>query len=696
MIRSVCRICHGGCGALITVRDNKVIKVTGDPQSPMSKGWMCVKGMNSPHIANHPDRLRTPLHRSNNKSGSWQKISWEDALTRIAERMEKIRSGSGPESIALGQGTGRHHYMHVVRFANALGTPNWYEPGLAQCFIPRISVSNLTYGGFVTADYYGDTPPKCILFWGHNPLVSSPDGELGIAVKRALEQGAIGIAVDPRRSETAKRCKLWLPVRPGTDAALALAMIHTIISEDLYDHPFVEHWTSGFTELKEHVRDCTPAWAAELTGVETTAIQEAARLYASTKPAILDWGLGIEQNSNSLQTVRAIACLRALTGNIDVPGGDILGMNLLNPFPTLANQLPKGMIKKRLGAEKYKLLGGWRAFMPSAHIPTLFQAMRTGDPYPVKGLLVFGGNPLATLANSRQIYESLQCLDLLVVTDLFMTPTAEMADFVLPAAFWTETDQVIGYPLVVENMVYCQQKAVQTGECRQDEWIMDQLSRRLKLPHCEEGLEEIMEYQLAPLGISRQELKKQGVITRAHRYYKYKEKGFRTFTKKIELFSKALKRLKYPPLPTYQEPSESPLSRADLHEQYPYILTTGSRRREFFHSEQRQVAPLRKMRPYPLVELHPDIAARHDIEKNDWVIITSPRGSIRMKALVTEDIRPDVINVEHGWWFPERPEPDHGIWDSNANVLTNNGPPYDPGFGTYQLRGMLCTVAKER
>ena len=696
VVRSVCRICHGGCGALISVKDNRVVKVTGDPESPMSKGWMCIKGMNSVDIANHPDRLRAPLRRKPGKGGGWQKISWDDALSEIAGRLDKIRSTSGPEAIALGQGTGRHHYMHVVRFANGLGTPNWYEPGLAQCFIPRITVSNLTYGGFVTGDYYGDVAPKCILFWGHNPLVSSPDGELAVAVKRALDSGAVGIAVDPRCSETAKRCDMWLPCRPGTDAALALGMINHIIHADLYDHAFIEKLTTGFQELKDHVVDSTPRWASGVTGVAAEDIEKAARIYATSKPAILDWGLGIEQNSNCLQTVRAIACLRGLTGNIDVPGGDILGMNLIRSYPTLADKLPRGMVKKRLGGDSYKLLGGWRSFMPSAHIPTLFQAIRTGDPYRIEALLVFGSNPLTALANSRQVYESLKCLDLMVVTDLFMTPSAEIADFVLPAAFWTEVDQLIGYPLVVENLVYCQRKAVQTAECRQDEWIIDQLSRRLNLPHCEEDLEDVMRYRLEPLGLSLEHMREKVVVTQPHRYHKYRDKGFRTPSRKIEFFSKALGRLGYDPLPSFSEPPESPLSRPDLLETYPYILITGSRRREFFHSEQRQVHSLRRLRPDPQVEIHPDTAFRHDIESGDWVVISSPRGTIRMRALLTKDIRPDVINIEHGWWFPERPGPEHGVWESNANMLTNDGPPYDPAFGTYQLRGLLCNVSRER
>ena len=696
VFRSICRICHGGCGVLVFVKDGKVVRVKGDPASPMNKGWMCVKGVMTPEIANHPDRLRKPLRRKGKRgSGQWESISWDEALSEITSQLDKFRKEFGPESIALGQGTGRHHYMHVVRFANALGTPNWYEPGLAQCFIPRITVSNLTYGGFVVGDYYGEVSPKCILFWGHNPLVSGPDGELSISVKRALDKGALGITVDPRRSETGKHCEQWLPVRPGTDAALALAMIHVIIKENIYDAEFVEKWTTGFDELKKHVEPFTPAWAEAITWVPSSDIIKAAKTYALNKPAVLEWGLGIEQNTNSLQTVRAVAILRGLTGNVDIPGGDILGMNIIRSYPTLKDKLPEGMLKKRLGAENFKLLGGWRAFMPSAHIPTLFRAMRTGEPYRVRALLIFGGNPLTTVANSKEVYESLQKLDLLVVTDLFMTPTAAIADYVLPAALWPEVEQVIGYPLVVENIVMAQQKITQVGECRQDEWIIDEMSRRLGLPGCEESLEDVMNYQLEPLGITYQKLKEQTFIHPPHEYRKFERNGFRTPSKKLELYCRTLERMGYDPLPTYKEPPESPVNTPELAREFPYVLTTGSRRKEFFQSEHRQIPSLRKRRPYPQVEMHPEVAALQGIKHGDWVIVTSPRGSIRMKALVTEDIHPRVINVEHAWWFPEKSAPDYGVWESNANMLTNNAPPYDPAFGSYQLRGLLCRVEKE-
>lgn len=693
--KSVCRVCHGGCGALVYVENNVVTRVEGDPSSPVSRGWMCIKGLRSPDIANHPDRLRTPLKRRGERGDNqWEEITWESALDDIAEKVDRLRRQFGSEAIAVGQGTGRHHYLHVVRFANALGTPNWYEPGLAQCFIPRITVSNLTYGGFVVADYYGDVKPSCIIFWGHNPLISSADGELAIAVKRAITKGCRTIAIDPRKSETAERCEMWLPVRPGTDAALALAMINTIITEELYDRDFVEKWTIGFDELRKHIIPFTPKWAEKITWVKAEDIANAATIYATNKPGVLEWGLGIEPNVNSLQTVRAIAILRALTGNIDVPGGDILGMHVLRGYPTMKEKVPPESSKKRLGAEDFKLLGGWRAYMPSAHIPALFRAMREGVPYKINALLIFGNNPLLTVANPKNVYEGLKKLEFLVVTDLFMTPTATIADYVLPAAFWPEIEHLMGFPLVVENLAFAQPKIIQTGQCRQDEWIMDELSKRLNLPGSDMTYKDIFNYQLSPTGLTFEELLKTGYYYPPHRYRKFEDGGFRTPSRKVELYSSVLKRMGYDPLPTYTEPPESPVSTPELHKKFPFILITGSRKREFFHSEHRQIPSLRKYSPDPCVDIHPSAAKESGIVDGDWVIVSSPRGEIKMKARITEKIHPSVINAEHGWWFPERKEEFFGVWESNANMLTNDSPPYDPAFGSYQLKGLLCNIRK--
>lgn len=692
----ICRICHGGCAARVTVADGKVVRVRPWPDSPFNLGRMCVKGLSTPRVMHHPDRLRHPLRRVGERgSGKFARVSWDEALADIAARLDAFRRESGPESVALGQGTGRHHYFHVIRFANTFGTPNWYEPGLANCFIPRITVSNLTYGGFVTGDYYGDTPPRTILFWGHNPLVSGPDGELAFPIKKALADGAFGIAVDPRRSETAKRCGLWLPIRPGTDAALALAMIRAIIEEGWYDRAFVEAYGVGFDALRERVATATPQWAEAVTGVPAAAMLEAAHRYATDRPSILEWGVSLEQNPNCLQTVRVVAILRGLTGNLDVPGGDVFGSDLVAAYPVMRQALPPDALAKRIGADRFKLLGGFRAFMPAAHIPGLFTAMRTGDPYRVRALLVFGNNPLATVANSRGVLAALRALDLLVVADHFMTPTAALADYVLPSAFWPEIDQIIELPFVAPRAVFAHRKLADVGECRQNELILNDLAQRLHLPGCDESLRDILDQRLRPIGLTFEELADRFMVMAPPRYRRFAEKGFRTPSRKVELSCKALARLGYDPLPGFAEPPESPVSAPETAKRFPLVLTTGARRLEYFHSDGRQVASLRQRRPDPLATMGPATAARHGIADGDWVRVSSPRGEIRLRAEVTEDIMEGVVSLDHGWWFPERGDPLDGAFESNANVLTSDAPPYDPAFGSYQLRGLLCAVRKE-
>ncbi|MHC1711980.1 MAG: molybdopterin-dependent oxidoreductase [Solidesulfovibrio sp.] len=692
----ICRICHGGCAVRLTVAGGRVVRVRPRAGSPFSLGRMCVKGLSTPEMMYHPDRLLYPLKRLGERgAGRFARVSWDEALSDIAGRLGAFRRESGPESVALGQGTGRHHYFHVIRFANSFGTPNWYEPGLANCFIPRITVSNLTYGGFVAGDYYGDTPPRTILFWGHNPLVSGPDGELAFPVKRALAGGAFGIAVDPRRSETAKQCGLWLPIRPGTDAALALAMIRAIIVEGWYDREFVAAHTTGFEELRQQVKDCTPSWAEAITGVPAASMLEAARRYAKEKPSILEWGVSLEQNPNCLQTVRAVAILRGLTGNIDIPGSDCFGQELVAAYPVLRQALPPEAFAKRIGADRFKLLGGFRAVMPSAHIPGLFAAMRTGDPYRIRGLLIFGNNPLATVANARGVHDALRALDLLVVSDFFMTPTAALADYVLPSAFWPEIDQILELPLVAPQAVFAHRKVAAVGECRQNELILNDLAKRLGLPGADESLAEVLSQRLKPIGLTFDELADRFMVRLPPRYRRFEEKGFHTPSHKVELSSRALSRLGYDALPSFREPPESPVSAPETAREFPLVLTTGARRPEYFHSEQRQIARLRGRRPDPLAEMGTATAARYGITDGDWVRVRSPRGEIRMRARVTDDIMEGVVSIDHGWWFPERGAFDFGAFASNANVLTNDGPPYDPAFGSYQLRGLLCAVEKE-
>ena len=696
VLKSVCRSCHGGCGVLLHVRDGVLVKVEGDRESPLNHGRLCPIGTVTVDIVNHPDRLKYPRRRIGPRgSGQWTRISWDEALDEISERLLAIREKFGPEAIALGTGTGRHHIRWVSRFGHALGTPNWCEPGFAQCFHPRVNTCILTFGDFPVSDFTGGTPPACMLFWGHNPLNSGPDGETRFNVREALDTNPKVIVVDPRETELARRADIWLQLRPGTDDALALAFLNVIIGEEIFDAPFVKQWTYGFDALRSHVRTFTPEWASPITWVPADKIRGAARLFARTKPAMLEWGCAIEHTPKCIQTIRAISMIPALSGNVDVPGGWVFGMHGIGRFPSLIENLTPEANAKRLGADRFKLLAGEGADLPAAHIPTLLQAMREGKPYPVKAFLVFGNNTLTTYANSSLVYKSLMNLDYMVCADLFMTPTAELADIVLPAALWPEIDQLAGLPTVAANVVLANQRAVRIGECKSDEEIFVELARRMKLPVGTESVEDVLNGQLARggLDITFEQLKEKGSVIVPFKYRKYEDGGFRTPTGKIELYSTRFEELGYAPLPYYEEPPESPVSQPDIFEDYPLILTTGARIPCFFNSEHRQIENLRKARRDPMTEIHPETAARYGIKKGDWMWIETKRGRIRQRAKVTTGIDPRVIAAEHGWWFPEDAAPEYGVWKSNVNLLTDNQPPYDRAMGTYQLRALLCRVA---
>ena len=692
--KSACRMCHGGCGVLVHVVDGAIQSVEGDPDSPLNEGRLCLKGPASVDIVHHPDRLTHPMKRLGARGeGRWARIGWDEAYDIIAEKLERIIDENGPESIVIGTGTGRHHCNFVPRFANALGTPNWCEPGHAQCFFPRVNVCHLTFGGLPVCDYYGDVEPACV--WGHNPLNSGPDGELPFHPRRLMYEGRTKyIVVDPRRTRIAEQAAVWLQVRPGTDDALALAMIHVIIAEQLQDRQFVEKWTYGFEQLSQHVRPFTPEWAESITWVPAEKIRAAARIFAATKPATLEWGCAIEHTPNSIQTARAISILPAITGNIDVPGGWVFGTPTVTPVPSLDENLTAAARAKRLGAQEFRVLGQANV-QPSAHIPAVFKAMRTGKPYPVRAFLVFGNNPLLSYANSKVILESLQKLEFFVIMDLFMTPSADLADLVLPAASWFEVDAMPAFPYFAENAVLVQQKIVQVGECKQDEVVFAEIARRMKLPVGTEDPQDIYTGQLAAnFGITYDELRERGSIWRPMTYRKHETRGFKTESGKVELYSLALEKLGYAPLPYYAEPPESPVSAPDVAKEFPYVLTTGARIPNFFTSEHRQLPKLRRIYRDPLVEMHPDTARQFDIRAGDWVWIETKRGKIKQRAKITDGIDSRVINVEFGWWFPERQDGERGAFESNANVLTNIEPPYDPAMGTYQLRALLCRIEK--
>jgi len=687
LVRSCCRGCHGGCGVLITVEDNRVKEIRGDPDCPINRGWLCIKGKLAHTIAHNPKRLLSPLRK---RGGSWRKISWDDAFVEISDRFMRVKDEYGAQSVALGYGTGRDNEAFIYRFANAFGTPNVLTAGHV-CYGPRIAAGIARCGNLPVVDYEGN--PRCVIAWGANPLISHPDEYKGIYLTKALQKGAKLITIDPRRTILARRADIWLSPKPGTDGALAWGMINALIDNRWYDETFVRDYVHGWDEFCQRAREYNLDWATEKTGLKESEICSVAELFARVRPAGIHWGVALEQSKNCINTISLLICLMTMTGNLDRPGG-----NVFYPRPPVMSSselgahtlLPEKIRAKRLGGGRFRLADTIGVINPKA----IWDAVLEEKPYPVKALFLISTNPVITRGKSREVKAALAKVGFLVVADFFMTPTAQEADLVLPSSTWLEHDYVADL-WKRHGSVQARQKAVQIGECRSDYDILNELGKRctdtsLWWPTVKDALEAI----LSSSGLSWEEFCERGYLRGQRVFRKYLSRGFSTPTGKVEFYSTTMERLGYDPLPGYDDLPEAPWTSPELCTQYPYQLLTGARIPNFFHSENRVPGPLRDRRSDPLVEIHPDLAAVKGIENGDWVRIESLRGSVSLRAVVTDRVPRTVLAADHGWWFPEMDQ-DLG-WDrSNINILTDNGyETCDPAMGSTNLRVLLCNLEK--
>jgi anaerobic selenocysteine-containing dehydrogenase len=685
-IKTHCRNCHGACGVIAHVKGGKVVKVEGDPDSPISRGTMCTKGLAVTQLAYHPDRIIHPMKKVN---GKWEKITWDEALETVSSKFQAVIDEYGPEYIVVGQGTGRDYESHLYRFANLLGTPNVLTAG-HMCYVSRVSTSLITCGNLPVVDY--ESEPKCIVMWGCNPMWTNPDEYKGENFYRAFKKGAKLISIDPRKSLYAGKADLWLQLRPGTDGALAFGFHRVIIEEELYEKDFVDNHLHGWDAFKERVMQDYPLEKIqEITWVDKELIREAARLYATTKPAAIHWGVPTEQTINCADCTRTMIGLMGITGNLDARGGNALFVN--PPTRTVAEfarhrDLSKEVIAKRLGGEQFKL-GARVAFI---NPKKAWDSILLGEPYQLKAGLLCGTNPVVSRANAKEAYAALKKLEFLVVIDHFLTPTAELADIFLPAGTWLEQNHVAdnwkrhGY-------VFARQKCAEIGEAWQDHKIFLELGKKMG-QDWPDTVEDALDYLLEPSGLTWDQFRKKGYLQGENVYQKYKERGFSTPTRKLELYSTILEKWGRDPLPQYREIPESPLSTPEVAKKYPYIFNAGLRTPTFFHTANRMIPWLREIRPYPIAEIHPETAKKHGIEDGQWMYIESPRGRIKQRAKLNDGLDPRVVAAEHGWWFPEIKTPDHG-WDiSNANILTDNAfETCDPNMGSTNLRVCLCNIS---
>ena len=713
--RTVCTGCHQRCGAIVYSRDNKIVRIEGDKASPYSHGAFCGSGVTQRFIHEDTKRVTHPLKRVGERgSGKFEQIGWDEALDMLEENVKRIREEYGPESIIVAQGTSRTTNDWGERLKSTIGTKGWNLAPLHVCLIPNIMPHALTLGAgqMQGADV---SHGKTVVLWGINPICMLSDVK-GM-LKNRDENGAKIICIDPRFSDLAAEADLFLQVRPGSDGALALGIMNIIIQEGLYDADFIENWTYGFAELAEMVKEWTPERTEEVTWVPKEKIIEAARLMGGNKPTTFYPMLGPScMHSNAIQSGRALACLTGLVGCLDEPGGFVFAPGpMSNSEVTLIpdNWDWNAPEAKLIGAEKYPA----HAAFCNSNVPyDTFDAVMTEKPWPIKMMVFVASDPLNCYEDPKHTEAALKSpnLEFLAVKDFYLTPTAQLADLVLPSADWSERD-TIDEEMFKGRIISSPRAVDPPGECWDDWKFFLEWGKRLdpeKWPWKDEREMVLWRIKvLHGLDLTWDEYVEKGYIDtpaskQGMEFKKYEkgmlrpdgQPGFMTPTGRVEFYSNVMAHFGYEPLPVYHEPKESPYSQPETAKEFPLVLTTGFRLYSFFHSAWTNVPGQRELYPYPFVLINPKDAEEAGILDGDWTEISSPRGKVKAKAQVTEEVAAGVVALPRPGWRSSCEELDlPGYnWDEVCinDLIPGGGDTTDPKFATAPMRSTLCAIRK--
>ena len=686
--KTICSICnpHSHCGIDAYVKDGVVIRVEGSKGHPHNQGTLCSKGSASRQYIYHKDRIHTPLvKRGGRESGEFEAVSWEEALDAIAERLLRIKQESGPESVAFFAGYTKWMRPFLKRLAHSYGSPNYCTES-STCHQSATMAAKLNYG------YYGppDIPnAKCLLVWSANPFHSNTS-----TVRRlmdAKERGMKIIEVGPLITPMTKHADIHLRIRPGTSGALALGMANVIIQEGLYDRDFAQRFTHGFEEFRDYVRQFTPDETMDITGVSADLIVSAARLYAKTKPAaMMNSASPTVHHTNGLQNHRALTALVGLTGNFDVLGGNCVSpptwLYVAAGVPSrefeFEQSRPWVEMAPRIGQDRYPV---WCRLVEEAQAMHLPFQIQSGKPYPVRAVVGFGMRH-RMWPGSDYMLENLKKLEFLVDVDLFLTETAKLSDVVLPACTSFERSELKFY--AEKYAIWTQPVIEPLWQSRSDADIIFDLGRRIAPDDewMQKGYEASIDWILEPSKLTLSELKKHpgGMLLKNAKlppYRKYEKNGFPTPSGKMEFSSTLLKEAGLDPLPTYREPKLSVRSAPKAAKEFPLILTTGARLPMYQHSRTFRLGWTHSLRPEASADMHPHDASSRGISQGDRVSLSTSRGSIKVRANLSEIVQPGVVNIYHAW--P----------DADVNLLIE--PDYlDPISGFPGFKSLLCEVTK--
>lgn len=708
-VDGLCGICPAGCWVRADLRDGRLAAVEPFPDHPL--GMLCRIGRHSPQIVHDPDRLLYPLRRIGPKgTHTFVRVSWEEAMAEIAARLQTIKAESGPEAAAIYTGRGSFDMALCDLFQPAgvavssassvlfpFGSPNTLGVG-ALCYVSFAMIApHVTMGEMLITIDTDLEQAELIVLWGANPATDSPP--LAHAqIHRARERGAEVIAIDPRYHGTAREVGAeWVPVRPGTDGALALGMIQVLLEEEFFDDKFARDWTVGFEDLRRYVQHFRPETVATITGVPAATVCRLARRIAAARGASPVMYSGLEYSDSGVQAIRAVFTLWALAGQLDVPGGLLFRMKE-NAFPqNRSGLIANPDVRRALGRDRFPVYSHYRG---ESHAIALPEAVLQGNPYHIRALLVLGGSILTAWPDPPLWRRTLDALDFLVCINRYPTADAAYADLLLPAATGYEITSYMRYgPLfkIRERLIEPQ------GEARSDLLILADLAARLDYGHLyPQSEEEVLRHALAGTGFTLEEVRAGGgavqvppVMAEYRKWEKGRLRpdrrpGFNTPSGKFEIASSLLSEHGYEPLPVYSEPREGPLASPALAARFPLVFNSGSRTLFDFRSQHHGVQGLGENLPEPLVTMHAADAAERGIAQGDPVWVETPRGRLRYRAFLTEEIVRGAVDAQMGGGGPLGPQE----WrDCNVNELTDISH-YDPISGFPVYKTLLCQVVK--
>ncbi len=708
--RALCGICSAGCGVIVTYDgEGRIAGVRADEEAEL--GVICNLGEHSADIVYSEDRVLYPLKRTGPKgTHDFERISWDEAYDTIVSRLNEIKEQHGPEAAAIYTGSGSFELSFcdiyqpkdvAVSSASSVlfpfGSPNTMGVG-ALCYVSFAMIApHVTMGRMHINTFSDYEHADLILVWGTNPVTDFPPITLR-RIMQAKARGAEVVVIDPRKTKTVELCDAeWVPIRPGTDGALALGLCNVLIGEELYDEDFVGKWTHGFEEFANYVQHYRPGVVEDITGVPAETVASLARRIASADGATNAMYAGLEYNDSGVQAIRATIVLWALAGQLDVPGGRCFTMRE-NHFPiNRADYLANPDMKKALGTDRFPVYTHYRK---ESHAIALPESVLEGKPYKIRALILQAGALLTSWPQTPVWQETLKNIDFMVCVDRHLTADAAYADIVLPACTLYETESYMTYGPVFR----IRERVIEPlGESRPDVFIMGELARRLGYGHLfPQDEEEVLRHVLKGSGFSPEAVRAAGgrvhLPPKMMQYRKWEKgllrpdgkPGFDTPTGKFEIASTILEEYGYDPLPVYTEPQESPRSRPDLAARFPLVFNSGARVTTDFHAQHHCITSLLNERPEPTVSINTRDAGARRIQHGDRVVVTSARGRIPLRAIVTDDIMQGTIEANMGGGCHQAPP----AWrEGNVNELTDLGR-YDPISGFPVYKALLCDVAK--